>query len=259
VAKRVHATTGSKRIASSKGARKAKVTTTSSKAKKATRQKKTVKKGVTASGRTTKLSKTPSTRSSKSHTTATEKTTLKKVAKKKKPRTTSQRKTTTRESANKPAKARKATESTPSPPANQGVVQMPPEPRLPKTHLCDADLAEFKELLLCKRAELSGNVRELKRHAMDNKSQGGLEHSAMPIHMADLGSDNWEKEFTLGLIVNEQKVVREIDEALERISNRTYGVCLVTHKRITKARLRAKPWAKYCIQYALAREEGRPI
>ncbi|UCC28832.1 MAG: TraR/DksA C4-type zinc finger protein [Phycisphaerales bacterium] len=79
----------------------------------------------------------------------------------------------------------------------------------------------------------------------------------MPIHMADLGSDNWEKEFTLGLIASEQALVREIDEALERIENKTYGICLATRKRISKARLRAKPWAKYCIEYARAREEGR--
>jgi DnaK suppressor protein len=135
----------------------------------------------------------------------------------------------------------------------------PPEPRIPKTRLSDAELAEFKALLLRKRAELTGDVQDLARHALDHKVHGGIEHSAMPIHMADLGSDNWEKEFTLGLIANEQGVVREIDQALERINDRTYGVCLATHKRITKARLRAKPWAKYCIQYALAREEGRAV
>jgi RNA polymerase-binding transcription factor DksA len=79
----------------------------------------------------------------------------------------------------------------------------------------------------------------------------------MPIHMADLGSDNWEQEFTLGLLENEEALVREIDEALARIETRTYGMCLATHKRISKARLRAKPWAKFCIEYARAREEGR--
>ncbi len=258
MAKRVQAKTGSKRTASPKGTRKAKAKTASSKVKKATCKKKTTKKGVTASSRTTKLASTRSTRSSKAATT-TEKTTHKKVAKKKKARTTPKRKTTTREAANRPAKARKATESTPSSPATQSVAQMPPEPRMPKTHLCDNDLAEFKERLLRMRAELSGNVLEMKRHSLDNKAQSGPEYSSMPIHMADLGSDNWEKEFTLGLIANEQTVVREIDEALERIRDRTYGVCLVTHKRISKARLRAKPWAKYCIQYALAREEGRAI
>lgn len=121
----------------------------------------------------------------------------------------------------------------------------------------DDELQEFAKLLLSKRAELAGDVQQLTDQALDAKGQGLPEHSAMPIHMADLGSDNWEKEFTLGLIASEQALVREIDEALERIANKTYGICLATRKRISKARLRAKPWAKYCIEYARAREEGR--
>ena len=79
----------------------------------------------------------------------------------------------------------------------------------------------------------------------------------MPIHMADLGTDNWEQEFTLGLIANERDRIRDIDEALARIENKTYGICIATRKRISRARLRAKPWAKYCIEYARALEEGR--
>ena len=52
-------------------------------------------------------------------------------------------------------------------------------------------------------------------------------------------------------------IVHEIDDALNRIENKTYGICLATHNKISLARLRAKPWAKYCIEYARAHEEGR--
>ena len=95
--------------------------------------------------------------------------------------------------------------------------------------------------------------------ALNSKGHGPGEQTSMPIHMADLGSDNWEQEFTLGLIANERALVREIDEALARIANKIYGICLATHKRISKARLRAKPWAKYCIEHARALEEGREL
>jgi RNA polymerase-binding transcription factor DksA len=78
----------------------------------------------------------------------------------------------------------------------------------------------------------------------------------MPNHMADLGTDNWEQEFNLGLMENQRQDLREIDDALERIANGTYGICLGTGKPITKARLRAKPWAKYCIEYARLRESN---
>jgi DnaK suppressor protein len=123
------------------------------------------------------------------------------------------------------------------------------------TYLSDEQLQEFRELLLQKRGELAGDVERLTAEA--RKENGFNEQSTMPIHMADLGSDNWEQDFTLGLIVNEQNLVREIDEALDRIEDKTYGMCLATQKKITIARLRAKPWAKYCIEYERAREEGR--
>jgi RNA polymerase-binding protein DksA len=137
---------------------------------------------------------------------------------------------------------------------NQGTDRIKP---LPKTSLSSEHLAEFKRLLLAKRAELVGDVERLSDEAFNRQNQSPGEHSTMPIHMADLGTDNWEQDFTIGLIANERALVREIDEALARIEDRTYGVCLGTRKRITLARLRAQPWAKYCIEHARAREEGR--
>ncbi len=131
--------------------------------------------------------------------------------------------------------------------------------RIPKTYLTAKELREFKMLLLRKRAEMCGDVKNLTNEALNKTDGGPGEGSSMPIHMADLGSDNWEQEFTLGLIANEQAVVREIDSALERVENKTYGICIATHNQISKARLRAKLWAKYCIDYARAREEGRAI
>lgn len=135
----------------------------------------------------------------------------------------------------------------------------PPEPEAPpvKTYLNAKELKEFKTLLLDKRAELAGDVERLTSEALNRKSGGVNEQSTMPIHMADLGSDTWEQDFTLGLIANEQALVREIDDALARIEDRTYGMCVATDKPISKERLRAKPWAKYCIEYARLREEGR--
>ena len=129
------------------------------------------------------------------------------------------------------------------------------EKPLPKTRLTDKQLQMFKEMLLAKRRELLGDVRTLTQDALGRSRQDSAgDLSSMPIHMADIGSDNWEQDFTIGLIANEQQLVREIDEAFARIEDRTYGICLATRKPITIARLRAKPWAKYCIEYARKRE-----
>jgi len=126
-----------------------------------------------------------------------------------------------------------------------------------KTHLNPAELEEFRGLLMEKRRELIGDVNHLQNEALGQGSSGETSgSSSMPIHMADLGSDTWEQELTLGLIENERGLLREIDAALGRIEDRTYGICMATNKPITKSRLRAKPWAKHCIEYERKRELG---
>lgn len=157
------------------------------------------------------------------------------------------------------AEKRGARADSQSAPATQlDPIQFPEEkPKKVKTHLSPKQLREFRELLLSKRAELAGDVRRLTSEALHKNDNGSNDHSTMPIHMADLGTDAWEQDFTLGLIANEEAVVREIDDALRRIDDKTYGICLATDKPISVARLYAKPWAKYCIEYARLREEGR--
>ena len=126
-----------------------------------------------------------------------------------------------------------------------------------KSHLTAADAEHFKELLLEKRREILKNVSEIEDEALKKSrldASGDL--SSMPIHMADLGTDNYEQEFALGLMDSERKLLREIDDALERIEQGTYGICEGTGKQIPKARLEAQPWARYCVEYARMMEQS---
>ena len=150
--------------------------------------------------------------------------------------------------AKTPAKTKTVTKK----PGSNGQTKAPVK-KIVKTYLSPEDLAEFREMLISKRRELVGDVTHLESEAL-RESGGGS--SAMPIHMADLGSDAWEQELTFGLIENERGLLRKIDEALDRVENKTYGICLGTNKRISKSRLRAQPWAKYCIEYARKKELG---
>lgn len=152
----------------------------------------------------------------------------------------------------KSAGAATASSGTKSARARQAAVELP---EVLKTPLSDRDLDVFRQMLLEKRQEILSDMAHLEDEAIRPGANAGGS-SSMPIHMADLGSDTWEREFTLGLIENERGLLREIDEALCRIEDKTYGVCLATGKPITKARLKAKPWAKYCIEYARRRELG---
>jgi RNA polymerase-binding protein DksA len=130
------------------------------------------------------------------------------------------------------------------------VVETKPN-RVPST-LTKAELTHFRELLLVKRREILGDVGTMESEAF----KAGSNLSNMPMHMADVGTDNFEQEFTLGLIESERKILREIQEALGRIEDGTFGICLGTGKPIPKVRLEAVPWAKFTIEYSRALESG---
>jgi len=132
--------------------------------------------------------------------------------------------------------------------------------RTGKTDLTKADIERFQQMLLEKRREILASVNEMKDEALKKSrldASGDL--SSMPIHMADIGSDVYEQEFALGLMDSERKLVREIDDALQRIEQHTYGTCEGSGKPISKARLEAQPWARYCIEYARMLEKGLVI
>jgi len=126
------------------------------------------------------------------------------------------------------------------------------------SRLSQEDIERFREILLSKRQQLIGDVDHMKDEALhESRKDAAGDLSSMPIHMADIGSDNFEQEFTLDLIQNEQTLLKEIDEALQRIDKGTYGICIATGKPIGKARLKLKPWAKYSIEYVRRMEKGQ--
>ena len=120
------------------------------------------------------------------------------------------------------------------------------ELRKVKTGLTKRDLDHYRKLLREKRSEILGDVESLKTDALDNAAGGNL--SNMPLHMADVGSDSYEQEFTLGLMESERKLLNEIHEALKRIDKGVFGVCLTRGTPINRARLDIKPWASHCIE-----------
>jgi len=129
--------------------------------------------------------------------------------------------------------------------------------RTKKSRLTTADIERFKQMLLEKRREILVSVNEMEDEALKkSRLDAAGDLSSMPIHMADIGTDNYEQEFALGLMDSERKLLREIDDALQRIEQRIYGICEGTGKQIPKARLEAKPWARYCVKYARMLEQG---
>ncbi len=114
-----------------------------------------------------------------------------------------------------------------------------------RTKMPASELTEYRNRLLLKRKSLISMLTGLEDEAL--RSPGG-NLSNMPVHMADMGSDVYEQEFNLGMVASERELLSEIDAALTRIAQETFGICQMTGKPITKARLDAKPWAKYSIE-----------
>lgn len=128
------------------------------------------------------------------------------------------------------------------------------KPRKNQAGLSPKELEHFRDLLLAKRREILGDMSSMEREAL--RSSGGSNLSTLPIHMADMGTDNYEQEFTLGLVETERKLLREINNALAKIQNGTYGLCEGTSEPINKARLEVQPWARYSIEYAKRMERA---
>ncbi len=122
-----------------------------------------------------------------------------------------------------------------------------------KDKLSTADIRGFQTMLLAKRNEILGNVTSMESEALRRDRS---ELSNMPIHMADVGTDNYEIENIIGLMSSERKILAEIDEALRRIEEGTYGTCEGNGEPIPKARLNAIPWARYCVACATLLEKG---
>ena len=87
----------------------------------------------------------------------------------------------------------------------------------------------------------------MKGVARDNL-HAGSEISAFGMHQADAGSDAYDRDFALSILSQEQNSLYEIDEALKRIDDGTYGVCEISNKQIPRARLEARPFTRYTVE-----------
>jgi RNA polymerase-binding transcription factor DksA len=95
-------------------------------------------------------------------------------------------------------------------------------------------LLELREQLM---AQMNGLAKE-----------SAQEMAGYSLHMADSGTDNFDRDFALSLLSADQDSVYEIEEALKRIEKKTYGVCELTGKAIPKARLEAIPWTRFTVE-----------
>jgi DnaK suppressor protein len=113
------------------------------------------------------------------------------------------------------------------------------------------ELNTFRQILERLAARLKGDLDQMTDEALKrNHPEASSNLSNMPLHMADLGTENYDQEFTLSLIENEQATLDQIEEALRRLDGGRYGECEECGHGIAKARLQALPYTKHCIECA---------
>jgi DnaK suppressor protein len=113
-----------------------------------------------------------------------------------------------------------------------------------------SEMKVFRDKLLFLRGRLRGDMSAMADAALNKRSESSGDLSSMPIHPADIGSDNFDQEFTLSLIENDEQALGLIESALARIASGAYGVCVECEARIPKARLDAIPHTPYCVKCA---------
>lgn len=110
------------------------------------------------------------------------------------------------------------------------------------------EAAKFKKLLLQKREETFNEINNIAKENLKSQKEASGDLSGYSYHMADMASDSFDRELSLNIASGEQEIIYEIDEALKRIDEGKYGRCLSCDKKIPVRRLKAVPYAKYCIQ-----------
>jgi DnaK suppressor protein len=109
-------------------------------------------------------------------------------------------------------------------------------------------LKRFKYLLIKQRDKIVGDMEHITNNTLKTSQRDASgDLSGYTLHMADVATDHYDREFSLGIVSSEQRVVYEIDEALKRLEDNSYGLCLTCEKPISKKRLSAVPYAKYCV------------
>ena len=121
--------------------------------------------------------------------------------------------------------------------------------------LTKAQLKLFRQLLVTERVKFAREIKAIAEETAKSPRDASGDLSAYTVHMADMAADTYERELSMNLVSSEQEVLYQIDDALKRMDEGTYGICQQCNRPITMTRLKAVPYASLCIQCQRAKEQ----
>ena len=121
--------------------------------------------------------------------------------------------------------------------------------------LSKQQLKYFRQLLITERAKFAEGIRSIAEEASTSPRDASGDLSAYTVHMADMAADTFEREMSMNIVSSEQEILYQIDDALKRIDEGTFGICQQCNKPISMSRLKAVPYASMCIACQRVKEQ----
>ena len=119
---------------------------------------------------------------------------------------------------------------------------------MPAKKLDKKTLLNYKKILTGIKEKIVSEIKQISNDATTSQKDAAAESSGHALHMADVATDMYDREFSLGLASNDRELLNKVDEALQRIEDKTFGLCTVCGKPISTARLKAIPYAQTCLK-----------
>ena len=111
------------------------------------------------------------------------------------------------------------------------------------------ELLGFRKIVLKRKEEIMENINHISEDTLKKSQKDAAgDISGYAYHMADVATDTYDREFSLGIASNDRKLLYELEDALKRIDEGTYGFCEDCKSIISKTRLNAVPYAKFCLK-----------
>ena len=114
---------------------------------------------------------------------------------------------------------------------------------------------QFRQLLITERVKLADEIKSIAHDALTSPRDASGDLSAYTVHMADMASDTYERELSMNIVTSEQELLYQIDDALKRLDDGSYGICQQCNQPITMSRLKAVSYASLCISCQRVKEQ----
>ena len=123
--------------------------------------------------------------------------------------------------------------------------------------LTKEQIKQFRQLLITERARLAAEIKSIAHDTSTSPREASGDLSGYTIHMADMAADTYERELSMNIVSSEQETLYQIDDALKRLDDGSFGVCLQCSQPITMSRLKAVPYASLCINCQRLKEQQK--